>query len=201
MRHGRLHPVQAKLLHVLSEHSQDPLSYRDLAEAIGVGSTNTVAYHLKQLEQKGRLKRNPSDPRDYVVLGQPETGVVRLNVYGLAHCGPKGSILEGGPIDRIPVSTKLIPFAAADAFLVRAKGDSMEPRIYDGDLVVCRRQRSADDGELAVCVNAGEALIKRLKKGAQPILISLNPKYDPFVAKKDFRVEGVVKAIISQAAV
>ena len=199
MQRDRLHSVQAKILSLLSRHAEDPLSYRDLAEAVGVVSTSTIAYHLGQLERKGHLKRNPNDARDYMVLGQPETGVAFLNIYGLAHCGPRGSILDGTPVDRMPVSTKMIPCPATEAFLVRAKGDSMEPRIFDGDLVLCRRQRNADNGELAVCVNAGEAIIKKIMKGARPILMSLNPKYDPFVANENFRVEGVVKAIISRS--
>lgn len=201
MKQVKLHPAQTKILKLLLDHVDDPPSYRDLAEAIGVESTNTVAYHLRQLEKKGRLARNPGDPHNYVVMTQDETGVARLNVYGMAHCGPRGSVLDGSPIDRIPVSTKLIPFRPSEAFLVRAKGDSMEPRIYDGDLVVCRKQRNVDDGEIAICVNDGETLLKRVKKGKRPILISLNAKYDPFMASGDFRIEGVVKAIISRAAV
>lgn len=201
MRRGGLPSVQAKILGLLSRHVEDPLSYRDLAEEVGVVSSSTIAYHLQQLEKKGHLKRNPDNARDYIVLGQPETGVAILNIYGLAHCGPKGSLLDGNPVDRMPVSTKIIPCPATEAFLVRAKGDSMEPRIFDGDLVLCRRQRHAENGELAVCVNAGEAIIKKIMKGARPILMSLNPKYDPFVANENFRVEGVVKAIISRASV
>jgi len=200
MKHGKLNPVQTKILKLLSQHIEDPLSYRGLAETVGVSSTNTISYHLQQLERKGHLKRNPHNPRDYVVLGQPETGIAFLNVYGLAHCGPRGSILNGDPIDRIPISTKMIPCSATEAFLVRAKGDSMEPRIFDGDLVLCRKQHHADTGELIICVNDGETIIKKIKRENRPLLISLNPTYDPFVASNDFRVEGVVRSIISRAS-
>jgi len=201
MLHKRLNPVQARILALLSKHIDAPLSYRDLAEEAGVASTNTISYHLKKLESKGYLKRNANDVHDYVVLSQPETGVAYLHLYGLAHCGSKGSILDGTPIDRIPVSTKLISFSAAEAFLIKAKGDSMEPRIFDGDLLLCQKKHNALGGELALCINHGEALIKKVKKGSDPILISLNSKYDPFVAAEDFRVEGIVKAIISRATV
>ncbi len=199
----KLSPLQDKLLKLLSRHLDEPLSYRELAREIGVVSTNTVSYHLNQLERLGHLKRDPADPRHYQVLGAPETGVAYLNLYGLARCGPRGSVLDGSPIDRIPVSTRLIPFPAVDAFLVKAKGDSMEGRIYDGDLVLAKRQPAAENGDLVVCVNKGEALIKKFKKDFDArgvILISLNPKYEPFfAAREDFRIEGVVKAIISRA--
>jgi len=200
MAQTKLSPLQDKLLKILSRHLEEPLSYRELAREIDVVSTNTVSYHLRQLERLGHLKRDPADPRHYAVLGAPETGIARLNLYGLARCGPNGSLLDGTPVDRIAVSTRLIPFAAADAFLVKAKGDSMEPRVYDGDLVLAKRQSATESGDIAVCVNKGEALIKKIKKDSVGvILISLNPKYEPFfAARDDFRVEGVVKTIISR---
>ncbi len=199
----KLSPLQGKILKLLSRHLEEPLSYRELAHEIGVASTNTVSYHLRQLERLGRLKRDPADPRGYHVLGAPETGVAYLNLYGLARCGPHGSLLDGSPVDRIPVAARLIPCSAADAFLVQAKGDSMQERIYDGDLVLARRQNTAENGDLVVCVNRGEALIKKFKQDQDAggvILISLNSKYEPFFAsREDFRIEGVVKAIISRA--
>lgn len=200
MRHGKLTEIQEKLLKLLQKHVDEPLSYRDIAEALAVGSTNTVFYHLQKLERLGFLKRDPTNPKNYQVLGSPESGTAYLNLYGLARCGPNGHLLDGNPIDRLPVSTRLIPFRSNEAFLVRAKGDSMEPRIHEDDIVLARKQHAADDGEVIVCVNQGEALIKKLARhrGA-PLLVSLNPKYDPIVAADDFRVEGIVKSIVSSA--
>ena len=94
----------------------------------------------------------------------------------------------------------MIPFSVADAFLVKAKGDSMEPRIYDGDIIVAKKQNIAETGDLVICVNQSEALIKKIKREKHGIILSsLNTKYEPFLAsKEDFRVEGIVKAIISK---
>ena len=81
--------------------------------------------------------------------------------------------------------------------MVKAKGDSMEDQIKDGDFVIARKSPDADNGSIIVCVNNGEALIKKFQKGARIILVSLNRKYDPFVASDDFRIEGVVRSVLS----
>jgi len=189
---------QQKLLKLLADHVHDPLSYRDIAESIGVKSPNTVAYHLRELEMKGLLKRNPSNPQDYQVLGEQEPGVIRLNLYGLAHCGRNGSLLDGNPIDKVPVASRFIPFSIDKAFLVKAKGDSMETDIHDGDLVLVKRQTHANTGQIIACVNRGECLIKQYGKGHPNVLSSLNKVYLPIVVADDFRIEGVVTGIVSR---
>jgi repressor LexA len=128
----------------------------------------------------------------------PERQFAYLNLYGLAQCGPEGSILDGNPIDRVAVPSRLLSFPAVEAFLVQAKGDSMAPRINDGDLVITRRTNVVDSGRIVVCVNNGEALIKRLQREPNHcILVSSNPKHLPFSASSDFRIVGEVRAVMS----
>lgn len=192
--------MQSRLLKVLTTHSENPLSYRDLAKRVSVSSTNTVSYHLQELERKGYLKRDPLDPRSYEILGQPVTGITHIGLYGLAQCGPKGSFLDDTPIDRIALASRLIPFRCDEAFLVRAEGDSMEPKIHAGDIVLAKKHDRAETGQIVVCVNEGVALIKKLvMKRHEVLLVSLNPKYDPMVASEDFRVVGLVKNILMGA--
>ena len=199
MTKNNLHRVQKKLLELLIKNIDNPLTIREMRDLLNLSSTSVVVYHLRQLEKKGYLKKNPYNPRDYQVLKDaPEKQITYLNLYGLAHCGPNGSILDGSPIDRIPISSRLLSFPSSEAFMVKAKGDSMEPKIHNGDLVIARKTNDANNGDIVVCVNDGEALIKKInKKGTIIILVSLNQKYDPFIAGKDFRVEGVVKGVLS----
>jgi len=78
-------------------------------------------------------------------------------------------------------------------------GDSMEPRIFNGDLVLARKSKIAESGDIVICVNDGEALIKKIKMNGEYILISLNSKYEPFIASRDnFRVVGLVRGIFSR---
>lgn len=199
-----LHPVQQKLLKLLKQNEFEPLTIRELQEELGVSSTSVVQHHIFQLEKKGYLRRNPSNPRDYQILAdEPDKQVTYLNLYGLAQCGPNGSLLDGDPIDRIPISTRILGFSSSEAFLVKARGKSMLPKINDGDLVIAKRTNEATDNSIVVCVNKGEALIKKLQIMQFPNgqtaynLISLNQDFQPFPASEDFRIEGVVRGVLS----
>lgn len=203
MKNKKLHPTQKKLLDILVKNTDEELSIRDMQEMLDVSSTSIVAHHLKQLEKNGYLKKDPYNPRNYqVVKGSPERKITYLNLYGLAHCGPNGSILDGNPVDRIAISTSLLTFPSSGAFMIKAKGDSMAPKINEGDLVIVKRNHNPENGSIVACVNGGEALIKKIriekdKNKKRYILISLNPKYPPFLAKDDFRIEGEIRGIIS----
>lgn len=198
-----IHPAQIKLLALLKENRDEPLSIRELMEEIDAKSPSVVQHHLMQLEKKGYLKRNPNNPRDYQILADsPDKQFTYLNVYGMASCGPKGTIFDGDPIDRISISARLLSFASADAFAVKARGTSMKPRIYPGDLVIARKTPDVDNNKIAVCINNGEVLIKKIQKISKQSgevtynLISINHEQPPFLASEDFRIAGEVKLVL-----
>lgn len=195
----KLHPKQQVLLNILSKNQDDPLTIRDLQSRIGASSTSVVMHHLKQLEEKGYLRRNPANPHDYQILAEnPDAYVTYLNMYGMAQCGPDGSLLSGNPLERIAVPTKMLGFPSSEAFMVKARGNSMEPFIKEGDLVIARMANNADDGDIVVCVNESKVLIKKLKKDASRIILrSLNEQHEPFIASEDLRIEGIVKGVYS----
>ncbi len=199
MHMQELHPTQENLLKLLKENITDPLTIREFQDELGLSSPSVVYHHIQQLEKKGYLRRNPANPKDYQILADsPDKKITYLNLYGLAHCGPNGSVLDGNPIDRIPISTQILGFSSEDAFMVKAKGSSMAPKINGGDLIIARKASKASKGTIAICVNNGEAIIKKIQKeNGNIILTSLNPKFPPFLASDDFRVEGEVRGIIS----
>lgn len=174
------------------------MSLRDIAEKIGVNSPNTVLHHIKQLEQKGYLRRNPANTADYIVLKDPIKDITYINLYGMAECGPNGLLAEDNVIDRVPFSTKT--FGVSDqVFLVKARGRSMEPYILENDLVLSVKQPAVESGDIGVVVHNNEPKIKKvIKSDTEWILYSLNPKYEMETIKKDddFAIIGKVKNII-----
>ncbi|MEQ8349832.1 MAG: S24 family peptidase [Leptospiraceae bacterium] len=201
---NQLHPTQQKLLDLLKQNIDEPLSYRELMEELNLTSPNLVRHHILQLEEKGHLWRNPGNTRDYKILSEEKAArtIVYINRYGSGQCGPNGSVLDGDPVERIPLYSKMIPFPPEEAFALRAKGDSMMPRINPGDLLIARISQTADAGDLVVCVNQGQVLIKKyvpsIKSESAPILQSINSeKYPAFTVADDFRIEGIVKLILS----
>lgn len=195
----KLHKTQKRLLQLLKENIDDPLTVRELQDMLDVSSPSVVQHHIYQLEKNGYLLRNPTNPRDYQILGdEPEKKISYINLYGLAQCGSGGSILDGNPIDRIPIATKILGFSPVEAFMVKARGNSMSPTIKDKDLVIARRSQVVDNGQIAICVNEGEALIKKIYKTSDNIILrSTNEKFEPFLASADFHVEGIVKGVLS----
>lgn len=196
----KLHPTQEKLLELLKNNIVEPLTIRELQSELGISSPSVVYHHIQQLEKKGYLRRNPNNSQDYqILIDEPDKKIAFLNLYGMAQCGPNGTILDGSPVDRIPISTKILGFPSTEAFLVRAKGDSMEPKIKQGDLVIVRKNTNPEDGNIVVCVNNNEVMIKKVEKNNDNVfLTSLNQKYKTILADRDnFKVEGVVKGVLS----
>lgn len=197
-----LHPTQIELLELLKQHIEDPLTVRELMDELGLSSPNLVHHHIVQLEKKGYLKRNPSNPRDYKLLVEPEKPVTHVNMYGLAKCGPEGTLLSGDPVDRIPISSQLIPFPVEDAFMVTAEGNSMEPMIREGDIVIARQQSAAETGDVVICSYDGRVMIKRLRKFTNRIMLdSLNPEIEPLFIEdvSQLHIEGVFKGLIRRS--
>ena len=200
MTEKQLHQTQERLLEILVKNSDRLLTIREMQLMLNLSSTSGVVRHLAQLEKRGFLKRNPYNPRDYQVLNQgPEKEIAWLNLYGLAQCGQNGTFLDSVPIDRIPIATRLLSFLSSEAFLVKAKGDSMCPKINEGDFVIGRRIENLEAFPLIICINNGETLIKRVQMdGNSIILSSLNPIHTPFLAANDFRIVGEVRGVISR---
>ena len=97
-----------------------------------------------------------------------------------------GDVAAGIPIEAIE---NIVDYEEIDATLastgeffgLRIKGDSMEPRIREGDVVIVRKQSTADTGDTAVIlVNGDSATVKRIKKepDGDLWLIPNNPAYD-----------------------
>lgn len=80
-------------------------------------------------------------------------------------------------------------------FALKIKGDSMEPRMESGDVVIVRQQSDANSGDtVIVLVNGDDATCKRLEKTDNGImLVSTNPKYPPmFYSLDDIETKPVV---------
>lgn len=97
-----------------------------------------------------------------------------------------GRVAAGIPIEAIEDVLdfeEITPEMAAkgEHFALQIKGDSMEPKISDGDVVIVRQQPDVDSGQIAiVMVNGDDATCKKYVKHENGIsLVSLNPAYSP----------------------
>lgn len=113
-----------------------------------------------------------------------------------------GSVAAGIPFEAVEniVDTEEISEELAKTgtfFGLKIKGDSMEPRICNGDVVIVKQQDDAESGDIVIAlVNGDEATCKRLTKYAGGIgLISLNSKYEPMMFSEDDVINKPVKII------
>ncbi len=114
-----------------------------------------------------------------------------------------GRVAAGIPIEAITdiIDTEEISQELAktgEFFGLQIHGDSMEPRMYEGDVVIVRQQDDAESGDIVIAlVNGNDATCKRLTKYAGGIsLVSLNSaKYEPMVFSNKEIVEKPVRII------
>lgn len=77
--------------------------------------------------------------------------------------------------------------AGCELFALKVQGNSMLPRIHDGDILVVRQQDDADSGDIVIAlVNGDDGCVKKLVKydSGGCALVSLNPVYEPMVFDK-----------------
>ena len=131
------------------------------------------------------------------ICGKTLTKGVVINVLGRVAAGVPIEAIED-IIDTEEISEDMAK--TGEFFGLRIQGDSMEPRIYDGDVVIVRQQDDAESGDIVIAmVNGGDATCKRLAKYAGGIgLLSLNNKYEPMmftdkdIENKPVRIIGKV---------
>ena len=117
----------------------------------------------------------PRDPQEGLIAGVqqvqlPILGVIRAGIPTLA----EQEILGYAPADK--------PANPETDFYLRVRGDSMrDAGIREGDLVQCRQQTAARNGQIVACiVDQEDATLKRFfREGDQVILRPENPDYEP----------------------
>lgn len=108
---------------------------------------------------------------------------VRIPVYGNVAAGVPILAIENydsdDPDDWEEITEKMA--STGEYFALRIHGDSMEPKISNGDIVIVRVQQTIESGETAIVrINGDEATCKKLKRTPEGImLISTNPAYEP----------------------
>ena len=137
-----------------------PPYVREICSAVGLKSTSSVHAHLTQLEKKGLLRRDPTKPRAMEVLDGPVSRGRSVPLVGRVTAGLP--ILATENIEDYLVLPQSLQ-GRGDLFALRVQGESMiEAGIEDGDIVVLRRQETAENGEIVVAMIDDEATLKRI---------------------------------------
>lgn len=113
-----------------------------------------------------------------------------------------GNVVAGIPIEAVEeildweeISVKLA--RTGEFFGLKIQGDSMSPRILEGDVVIVKQQPDAESGDIVIAkVNGDDACCKRLIKNKDGITLqSLNPNYAPMYFSREDILERPVTII------
>jgi len=206
---------QRKVLQVIRDSVQRrgyPPSMREIGEAVGLTSTSSVSYQLSTLQRKGYLRRDIGRPRTVEVRlpGRPairpdqgEEPVMDIASQEAAYVPIVGRIAAGGPVlaeqsieDIFPLPRQIV--GEGTLFLLKVTGDSMiNAAITDGDWVVVREQKVAENGEIVAAMIDDEATVKTFKRSddGNIWLMPHNPAYTP-IAGNDVTILGKVVAVL-----
>jgi repressor LexA len=198
---------QRRILEVIREFTAEmgyPPSVREIGERVGLSSSSTVQSHLKTLERRGLLRRDPTKPRALV----PSDMVLRAAAPPLAreHDGVSipivGRVAAGTPITATEniEDTFVLPASYVGrngAFMLRVKGDSMiEAAILDGDLILVEPRPTAENGQIVVAMIDGEATVKTFYREAGRIRLQPENRNMAPIYADDVTVVGRVEAVV-----
>lgn len=182
-------------------------SIREIQQEFGFKSTNAVIGHLRALEKKGYLERQPHQARAFR-LRLPETAptggaemidVVEIPVLGNIAAGYPDRVESAGQIDTLQIDS----FTARQrrlrrTFAIRVRGESMiNAGIQDGDTVVVEA-REPKDGDIVAALIDGETTLKRYiqQRGHLPYLKAENPDYPELYPVDELIVQCVATSVV-----
>ena len=166
----------------------------EIRKKFKLASVSTAHFHVSKLRDLGYLAKEENKPRSIDVIKREE--IVKIPIVG--------TIAAGQPIEAIEMPDAMITISKREImpsgkhYALRVQGSSMiDDGIFDGDIVVIRKQAAVDDGQTVVAIiDDNEATLKRIyrEKGRfrlQPANQTMLPIY-----RKEVEVRGVVVKII-----
>lgn len=188
-----------------------PPSMREIGDAVGLSSLSSVTHQLSRLELGGYIRRDPNRPRALEILIDvtseretldPETA---LRPEEATYVPLVGQIAAGVPITADQQVEEIVPLprqlvGEGQLFMLKVVGESMiDAAICDGDFVVVRQQREAENGDIVAAMLDGEATVKVFRRrDGHTWLLPRNSAFEPILgdhAEVLGRVVAVLRSI------
>jgi repressor LexA len=214
---------QLEVLRFIADQIEErgyPPTIREIGEALDIRSTNGVNDHLKALERKGFLTRDPVKSRALLptgrgreALGADGPGAEVIPIAGRSARGPArlveipivGRVAAGQPIlatehveDTVQVDSFFLG-TTKKVYGLRVQGDSMiGDGILSGDYIFVKKQLHADNGDIVVALIDEEATVKRVYfEGDRVRFQPSNPRMAPiYVRREDFRNTMIIGVVV-----
>jgi len=179
-----------------------PPTHEEIRQGLKMSTKSLVNHHLRALEKKGFIEREPDTPRAIKLLDGLRSFKVPL--LGQIAASAEPISFSDDEHEEIELTPDIVQ-QQDGLYALRVKGDSMiDALINDGDIVVMRHQAVAEVGEMVAVrlKDRNETTLKRFyPQGKRVRLQPANPKVAPIlVHPANVEIQGKVMAVIRQVA-
>lgn len=178
-----------------SENGISP-TIKEISKKLKLKAVSTVHEHIKSLEEKGYLSKSENSARS-IKPKEEEKSIIKIPILGSIRAGQPHDAVEEIE-DYISVINSKIK-SSNGHYALRVVGDSMiDEGIFDGDIVVIKKQSTAENGQTVVAIiDDNEATLKKIYREKDKFRLQpRNPKMKPLF-RTDVEIRGVVIQIIN----
>lgn len=178
-------------------------SVREICKALDLKSTSTVHGYLVRLEKKGLIQRAALKPRTLRIVGEEGTSEDKgfYTSKEMVDVPIVGKVTAGLPIlavenieDSFPLPIDFV--GNSESFMLKVRGDSMiDAGILDGDLVLVKKQNSAENGDIVVALIEDEATVKKFYKEKNFIRLQPQNQFMQPIIVPDCQILGKVSGV------
>ena len=188
---------QIEILYFIKNEVQKkgyPPAVREICKGVNLKSTSTVHSYLEKIESKGYIRKDATKPRALEILEQNDDPLLiskkTLDVPIV------GRVTAGVPIlavenieDTYPVPLDLVE--GHDVFILKVQGESMiDAGILSGDLVLVKKQNTANNGDIVVALLEDEATVKTFYKEKDIIRLQPQNQFMEPILTRDVSILG-----------
>lgn len=201
---------QQRILEFIRRYTAErhyPPTIREIGQAVGISSTSVVNYNLNILEREGYIVRNRDISRGIRLAGDDRTyaAPVRIPILGVIVASkpvpiPDSDFAMLGE-DEVVELTRDIIADERGLYALEVRGNSMvDALIHDGDLVIMRHQKEAQNGDLVAVwlKDEKETTLKRFYRERDQVRLQpANPTMEPiYVHPANVEIQGKVVLVI-----
>ncbi len=177
-------------------------SVRDICKALDLKSTSTVHGYLTRLEKKGLIQKAALKPRTLRIVGaETEEDRGFYTSKEMVDVPIVGKVTAGLPIlavenveDTFPLPVDFV--GNSESFMLKVRGDSMiDAGILDGDLVLVKKQNTANNGDIVVALIEDEATVKKFYKEKGFIRLQPQNQFMQPILVPDCKILGKVAGV------
>lgn len=216
---SKLSKRQKHILSYMEKYIEEqgyPPTIREIGLATGINSTSVVNYNLNKLVQAGYLERSDRVSRGMRLVStqngkKNKDKTIQMSASAI-NVPLRGKIVAGEPVpaydsesdEIIEVTSAMLGKAdSKDVFALQVNGDSMiDAMIADGDIVLLRRQETANNGDMvAVWIASREETTLKYfyNEGTRIRLQPANPYMDPiYEDAANCHIQGKVVSVLRQ---